>query len=93
MTHDEDVILSGDASQPAAHGQTSEESPEHANEILRFAQDDKSQNEPTGLARIASAFASARAEGRAALMPYFTLGYPDIASSEAVVACDRRGRR
>ena len=27
----------------------------------------------------------ARAEGRAALMPYFTLGYPDIATSEAVV--------
>ena len=38
-----------------------------------------------GLARIASAFASARAEGRAALMPYFTLGYPDIPTSEAVV--------
>ena len=31
-----------------------------------------------GLARIAAAFAAARAEGRAALMPYFTLGYPDI---------------
>jgi tryptophan synthase alpha chain len=38
-----------------------------------------------GLARIASAFAAARAEGRAALMPYFTLGYPDIPTSEAVV--------
>ena len=85
MTHHDDVILSGHASQPAAHGQTSEESPEQANEILRFAQDDKSHNEPSGLARIAAAFAAARAEGRAALMPYFTLGYPDIPTSEAVV--------
>ena len=47
----------------------------------RPAQSDKGD----GLARIASAFASTRAEGRAALMPYFTLGYPDIATSEAVV--------
>ena len=45
------------------------------------AQSDKGD----GLARIASAFALARAEGRAALMPYFTLGYPDIPASEAVV--------
>ena len=51
-----------------------------------MSQDDKSQDSTTGLARIASAFASARAEGRAALMPYFTLGYPDIPTSEAVVA-------
>jgi tryptophan synthase alpha chain len=47
----------------------------------RPAQSDKRD----GLARIASAFAYARAEGRAALMPYFTLGYPDIPTSEAVV--------
>jgi tryptophan synthase alpha chain len=39
----------------------------------------------TGLTRIASAFAAARAGGRAALMPYFTLGYPDTPTSEAVV--------
>ncbi len=30
----------------------------------------------SGLKRIAEAFASCRAQGRAALMPYFTLGYP-----------------
>ena len=38
-----------------------------------------------GLARIAGAFATARAEGRAALMPYFTLGYPDADTSETVI--------
>ena len=38
-----------------------------------------------GLVRIADAFAAARAEGRAALMPYFTLGYPDADTSEAVI--------
>ena len=38
-----------------------------------------------GLDRITNAFASARAEGRAALMPYYTLGYPDAAMSEAVI--------
>ena len=38
-----------------------------------------------GLDRIAAAFAAARAEGRAALMPYFTLGYPDADTSEAVI--------
>jgi tryptophan synthase alpha chain len=38
-----------------------------------------------GLARIADAFAAAGAEGRAALMPYFTLGYPDADTSEAVI--------
>ena len=135
MTHHDDVILSGSASQYPVRGQTSkihmprggatayenviarraaarrsnlhrmdgiasglrplamtqkrpfsgQESPTQMGEILRFAQDDKSQSETTGLARIASAFAAARAEGRAALMPYFTLGYPDIPTSEAVV--------
>lgn len=39
----------------------------------------------TGLTRIAAAFAAARAGGRAALMPYFTLGYPDLPTSEAIV--------
>jgi tryptophan synthase beta chain len=38
-----------------------------------------------GLARIAAAFAAARRQGRAALMPYFTLGYPDASTSEAIV--------
>lgn len=41
--------------------------------------------EGSGLARIASAFAAARGEGRAALMPYFTVGYPDLGASEAVL--------
>jgi tryptophan synthase alpha chain len=66
-----------------------------ADEILRFAQGDRSHadsshadsshGDRTGLARIASAFAAARGEGRSALMPYFTAGYPDIATSEAVL--------
>jgi tryptophan synthase alpha chain len=38
-----------------------------------------------GLEHIAAAFASANKEGRAALMPYFTLGYPDPATSLDVV--------
>ena len=44
-----------------------------------------SGGQSTGLARIASTFARARAEGRAALMPYFTLGYPDAATSRQIV--------
>ena len=40
----------------------------------------------TGLERIAAAFATARARGTAALMPYYTLGYPDRATSLAVIA-------
>lgn len=39
----------------------------------------------TGLERIAAAFAAARAQGRAALMPYLTLGFPDPETSLAVV--------
>lgn len=39
----------------------------------------------TGLEQIAAAFAVARAAGRAALMPYYTLGYPDRATSLDVV--------
>lgn len=38
-----------------------------------------------GLERIAAAFHKTRAEQRAALMPYFTLGYPDQATSLAVL--------
>jgi len=38
-----------------------------------------------GLERIAAAFASAKEGGRAALMPYFTLGYPDPETSLDVV--------
>lgn len=38
-----------------------------------------------GLEQIASAFVSTRLERRAALMPYFTLGYPDEATSLAIV--------
>jgi tryptophan synthase alpha chain len=38
-----------------------------------------------GLEHIASAFKVAKAEGQAALMPYFTLGYPDPATSLDVV--------
>jgi tryptophan synthase alpha chain len=40
----------------------------------------------TGMARIAGAFESARAEGRPALMPYMMAGFPDHASSLAVAA-------
>ena len=40
----------------------------------------------TGLEHIAAAFAAARARGMAALMPYYTLGYPDRATSLDVVA-------
>lgn len=38
-----------------------------------------------GIDRILAAFAQARAQGRAALMPYFTLGYPDRPTSLAVI--------
>lgn len=34
-----------------------------------------------GIERVSQAFAGARAEGRAALMPYFTLGYPNPPTS------------
>ena len=40
----------------------------------------------TGQERIAAAFAAARARGTAALMPYYTLGYPDRATSLDIVA-------
>jgi tryptophan synthase alpha chain len=38
-----------------------------------------------GLARIGAAFDTARAARRAALMPYFTLGFPDLPTSELVI--------
>ena len=41
-----------------------------------------SQSANTG--RIARAFATAKAEGRVALIPYVMSGYPDLATSEAV---------
>jgi tryptophan synthase alpha chain len=44
-----------------------------------------SENPINGLARIAGAFATARAQNRAALMPYYTLGYPDINISLHVI--------
>ncbi len=39
----------------------------------------------TGLEHIAAAFAAARARGTAALMPYYTLGYPDRATSLDII--------
>lgn len=39
----------------------------------------------TGIERIATAFSAAQAEGHAALMPYFTAGFPDLATSEEVL--------
>lgn len=39
----------------------------------------------TGVERIAAAFASARDEGRAALMPYLMAGFPDLETSAAVI--------
>ncbi len=46
----------------------------------------------TGLEHIAAAFTAARAGGRAALMPYFTLGFPDpVTSLDVVEAIARAG--
>ncbi len=39
----------------------------------------------TGIERIAAAFATAKSEGRAALMPYLMGGFPDMATSAAVI--------
>jgi tryptophan synthase alpha chain len=39
----------------------------------------------TGVAHIAAAFETARRQNRAALMPYFTLGYPDVQTSLDVI--------
>ena len=38
-------------------------------------------NDTVGARRIAAAFAQARAEGRAALIPYVVAGYPDAETS------------
>lgn len=43
------------------------------------------------LAHIAAAFARARAEGRPALMPYWSLGYPDADTSLRVIEALARG--
>ncbi len=43
------------------------------------------QRPVTGLPAIAAAFARARAEGRPALMPYWSLGYPDVETSLRVI--------
>ncbi len=40
---------------------------------------------PIGSPRIARAFANARAEGRAALMPYVTIGWPELGDTERIV--------
>jgi tryptophan synthase alpha chain len=40
----------------------------------------------TGQEQIAAAFARARRNGRAALMPYYTLGYPNRAASLAIIS-------
>jgi tryptophan synthase alpha chain len=40
----------------------------------------------SGVERIAGAFESCRAEGRAALMPYMMAGYPDLQTSLAIAA-------
>ena len=39
----------------------------------------------TGAARIEAAFAAAREDGRAALMPYLMGGFPDMPTSAAVI--------
>lgn len=44
------------------------------------------QREASGLDQIVAAFGRAKALGRAALMPYYTLGYPDRATSLDVIA-------
>lgn len=40
---------------------------------------------PQGSPRIARAFEQAKAEGRAALMPYMTIGWPDMGDTERIV--------
>jgi tryptophan synthase alpha chain len=50
-----------------------------------------SEKRPRGVERIADAFAAARAGGRAALMPYYTLGYPDPETSLAVICALAHG--
>jgi tryptophan synthase alpha chain len=48
------------------------------------ATDDTGTDATTGARRIAAAFARARAEGRAALIPYVVAGYPDAETSLGV---------
>ncbi len=57
-----------------------------------FASAAGSAQRVSGLEHIQAAFQAARAEGRAALMPYFTLGYPDAPTSlEVIVAIAANG--
>ena len=49
-------------------------------------------NDTAGARRIAAAFAAARADGRAALIPYVVAGYPDADTSfEAALAAADAG--
>lgn len=56
--------------------------PSFSEESKPTAEVDQRANGP---AHIAMAFAAARAQGRPALMPYFTLGYPDLTTSRAII--------
>ena len=46
----------------------------------------------TALQEIEKAFENAQAENRAALMPYFTLGYPTVEDSLDVLFVDGHGK-
>ena len=91
MNQEANVMLNGLAAQDSPRQITSEASRPStrlfagADPSSSFSHQPAQSDRGNGIARIASAFATARAEGRAALMPYFTLGYPAIAASEAVV--------
>lgn len=50
----------------------------------RLAEAGSGTNDTAGARRIAAAFAAARADGRAALVPYVVAGYPDADASLAV---------
>lgn len=52
---------------------------------MRNGESEMRQGEEHGRARIAAAFKSAKQKQSAALMPYFTLGYPDRQTSLAIV--------
>jgi len=48
-------------------------------------------SEPTGNARIAAAFETARSENRAALMPFMTVGYPTLEASKKLILAITEG--
>lgn len=58
----------------------------NANPRSRLNRQMLNQTEPTGLDQISAAFERAGENGRAALMPYYTLGYPDRATSLDIIA-------